>query len=271
VAQFSVLGGLQLEAQQNAVRALGYDLHQPCYLIAENQIEKLGAPKLVILPSAQALRESTWQTLLAYVKSGGNLLVSGPLSRDEHWHLVDRLTPLGIHGKLKPLTFHTASLALRAEYKPLSNLLVAPIDLSFEQQKQKHLEYLDFSELSTVLSLRLEKGRLFWAAYPVELSEGSRATSAFYETILHFLDFKPLFAGQVPPPTGVLAYRLDLQDAVLYVLESELDYSQLDQGVDLNFQDSLTGAPLKLALHSQHAALALIDKHSKQIVAHYGF
>ena len=35
-AQFSVLGSFQLEAQQKAVRALGYDLHQPCYVIAEN-------------------------------------------------------------------------------------------------------------------------------------------------------------------------------------------------------------------------------------------
>ena len=73
-------------------------LHQPCYVIAESQIEKLGSPKLVILPSAQALRESTWQALLAYVRNGGNLLVTGPVSRDEHWHLVDRLTPLGIKG-----------------------------------------------------------------------------------------------------------------------------------------------------------------------------
>ena len=72
-AQFSVHPELQLAAQQNAVRALAYDLHQPCYIITENQIDKLGSPKLVLLPSAQALRESTWQALLGYAKNGGNL------------------------------------------------------------------------------------------------------------------------------------------------------------------------------------------------------
>jgi hypothetical protein len=111
-AQFSVYAELQLAAQQNAVRALAYDLHQPCSILAENQIDKLGslAPKLVILPSAQALRESTWQAVLAYVKSGGDLLVTGPVSRDEHWHPIDRLTPLGIKGHAEPLTSHASEI-----------------------------------------------------------------------------------------------------------------------------------------------------------------
>ncbi len=270
-AQFSVLADLQIAAQQNAVRALAYGLHQPCYIIAENQIDKLGSPKLVILPSAQALRESTWQALLTYVKDGGNLLVTGPVSRDEHWRLVDRLSRLGIKASVKPLTFHNASLVLRPQYDPLTNLVVGPIELSFNQQKQQFLEYLDFPELSAVKSLTLEKGKLFWAAYPVELSEGSSATSSLYETILGYLDFKPPFTGQVPPPNGVLAYPVELQDAVLYILESELDRSALDQDVDLNFQDSATGAQLKLHLPAQHAALALIDKKTKSIVAKYGF
>ena len=42
------------------------------------------------------------------------------------------------------------------------------------------------------------------------------------------------------------------------------------QDVD-HFQDSVTGAELKFHLPAQHAALALIDKKTKQIVAKYGF
>ena len=56
-AQYSALADFQLAAQQRAVRALAYDAHLPAYVIAENQIEKLGAPKLAILPSPQALGE----------------------------------------------------------------------------------------------------------------------------------------------------------------------------------------------------------------------
>src|SRR5437588_2110024 len=84
-AQFSVLAEFQLSAQQRAVRALAYDDHLAAYIVAENQIEKLGTPKLAILPSPQALGEAAWKALLNYVEAGGNLLVTGPVDHDEQW------------------------------------------------------------------------------------------------------------------------------------------------------------------------------------------
>src|SRR5262249_28537328 len=50
-SQFSVRADLQVEAQRKAVRALAYYDHLAPYAIAENQIEKIGSPKLAILPS----------------------------------------------------------------------------------------------------------------------------------------------------------------------------------------------------------------------------
>src|SRR5262249_21320628 len=81
-AQFSVMSDLQLEAQRKAVRALIYYARVPGSILAENQIEKLGSPKLVILPSPQALTAKTWGLLMSYVNQGGNLLVTGPVERD---------------------------------------------------------------------------------------------------------------------------------------------------------------------------------------------
>ncbi len=251
-AQFSVLGGLQLEAQQNAVRSLGYDLHQPCYIVAESQIEKLGSPKLTILPSAQALRESTWQALLTYVKNGGNLLVTGPVSRDEHWHLVDRLSSLGIKASTEPLTAHAMMLHFGA--------LAVP-SISFDQQKQQLLEFLRFEDGSTEKELSLGSGKLIWISHPLELAESPFAESGVYNTILDRLSFH---VGLQPFST--LIYPLELPDAVLYILESETD-----RDADISFHDPISGAELSLHLPAQHAALALIDKHTKQIVAKYGF
>jgi hypothetical protein len=251
-AQFSVLGGLQLEAQQDAVRALGYDLHQPCYVIAESQIDKLGSPKLVILPAAQALRESTWQALLAYVKNGGNLLVTGPVSRDEHWHVVDRLTPLGIKARTEPLTAHTMLLYFGA--------LAVPA-ISFDQQKQQILEYLRFADGSNAKELSLGNGKLFWISYPLELAETPVAAAGVYNTILDKLGFHVGFQ-----PFSTLIYPIEFPGAVLYILESETD-----RDADFSFHDPISGAELSIHLPAQHAALALIDRHTKQIVAKYGF
>jgi len=50
------------------------------------------------------------------------------------------------------------------------------------------------------------------------------------------------------------------------VLESESDQ---DAAIDLH--DDATNTNVKLSLRAQHAALALIDKKSKTVVAKYGF
>jgi uncharacterized protein HemY len=91
--------GLQLEAQQKAVRALTYHDRLTAYAIAENQIDKLGKPKLVILPSAQALTEKAWRALLQYANEGGNLLITGPVDYDEHWRQAARAAQLNVELK----------------------------------------------------------------------------------------------------------------------------------------------------------------------------
>ena len=252
VAQFSVHPELQLAAQQNAVRALAYELRQPCQIIAENQIDKLGSPKLVILPSAQAIRESTWQALITYVKSGGKLLVTGPVSRDEHWQLVDRYSPLGIKATTEPLTFHSSEIA--------STLKTSPLPVPFDQQKQQLLEFLRFADGSAVTNLSLGNGKLWWCACPVELSDNLQAAVPTYGGALGL--FTPRFEAR--PAT--LIYPIELENAVFYVFESEFSQDQ-----DINIRDEVTGTELKFKLPSERAALALIDKHTKQIVAKYGF
>jgi len=262
-AQFSVQADLQIAAQQNAVRALGYDLHQPCYIITENQISKLGTPKLVILPSAQALRESTWQALLAYARNGGNLLVTGPVSRDEHWQLVDRYAPLGIKAVTEPLTFHSASIgnSLGPSAAP------SPIVLSFDQQDQQLLEYLRFEDGAGAKAFPLERGQVFWAAYPVELAENTQAAAALYRQVVERAGIPRACEGApFSVDGGILVLPIQLQNAVLYILESE---SATDAPITI--KDSGTGVELEMRLPRQRAALALIDKKTKQVVAKYGF
>ncbi len=57
-----------------------------------------------------------------------------------------------------------------------------------------------------------------------------------------------------------------LGDSVLYVIASE---SADDAGIDL--RDKLTGVGLSLQLPAGHAALALIGKQQKSLIAKYGF
>ena len=255
-AQFSVMADLQLEAQRNAVRALAYDARLGCYAIAENQLDKLGSPKLAIVPSPQALSDKGWDALLNYARAGGNLLVTGPVNRDEHWHEVNRTAHLNVDAHTEPLTYHNASLVLNGHAIPLW----------FEQTKQSWLESLRFGDGSTVKEIALGKGRIFWVAYPVEVAESSEAAVEVYKYVAGRLGLSPAFDLQTQLSPGVLVYPTVLDDSVLYVMTSD---SAEDAKIDL--RDKLTGAGLSLQLPAGHAALAIIGKKPSSLIAKYGF
>lgn len=137
--------------------------------------------------------------------------------------------------------------------------------LSFDLQKQSWLEGLRFADGATLEQIAHGKGRIFWAAYPVELADGPQAADALYSYVLNQMGIQPPFEWRRATP-GVLIYPTVLQDSVLYVLESE---SAGPAKIDL--RDRMTGACLMLTLPSQRAALALIRKSDGAIIAKYGF
>jgi hypothetical protein len=70
--------------------------------------------------------------------------------------------------------------------------------------------------------------------------------------------------GQVSP--GVLIFPIVLQGSVLYIMASE---SMEDSAIDL--RDRATGTSVKLKLASQRAAMVVVSKKSRAVVAKYGF
>jgi len=257
-AQFSVIQGLQLEAQQKAVRALMYNDRLTAYAVAENQIDKLGTPKLAILPSAQALTEKAWRVLLQYTKDGGNLLITGPVDYNEHWQSMGRAEQLKLDARTEPLVYHNATLSLGGRTQTLA--------LSFDAQKQTWLNALHFKNESTLEELPYGKGRIFWAAYPVELAEGTLPAADLYAYVANRVGIAPAFELQSTLSPGVLIYPTVLDDSVMYVMVSD---AAEDSKIDL--RDKLTGARVSLLLPAQHAAIAVIGKGEKGVVAKYGF
>jgi hypothetical protein len=255
-AQYSVFADFQVEAQRRAVRALAYGVHLQPYVIAENQIDRLGAPKLAILPSPQALGDAAWVALLQYVDAGGNLLVTGPVDRDELWQIVHRALDLGVQAHVEPLTYHNASVQIGNRSLPLT----------FGQAQQTGLDSLLFDDRSTLKEIHHGKGRIFWVSYPVELAEDLRASADLYTYVANQLNITPAFTQQSPLPPGVLAFPIMLADSVLYVFVSD---SANDSAVSL--RDQATGVPLAFTLPAEHAALAVVTKKEKKIVAKYGF
>ena len=255
-AQYSALADFQLEAQRRSVRAIAYSAHLPAYVVAENQIENLGSPRLAILPSPQALTDAAWNRLLQYVDQGGNLLVTGPVDRNEHWQAVHRASALGIVGYVEPLVSHNAELKL-GDHR---------ISLVFGQQQQNWLESLRFEDGATLKEIPHGKGRIYWSAYPVELAEDLESVADLYDFVAGQLNIAPPFTSLVPIPAGVLVFPTVLSDSILYVIVSDSD-----QDAVINILDRATDAPLRFRLPAQHAAIAVIGKKERRLVAKYGF
>ncbi len=256
--QYSDLYTLAMSGTQHALRALAYNDHTPVRMLPENRFGDLGQPRLVILPSAQALSNTGWQQLLKYVDGGGLLLITGPVSRDEHWKRVDRMSELGVHATVEPLIVRQSELKLPGEK--------APVQVTFPGTVQQlPFEVLRFADGNSVEDVRHGKGKILWAQDPVELSEGYDAAAALYRYALGVAGVEPPFTELTPLSPGVLAFPTVLDDAVLYSFSCE---ALADQAVDL--RDRISHAHIRFQLRSQHGAALLLRRSDGAVLAAYG-
>lgn len=243
---------------KKAVRALAYHDHQPLRMLPENRIAELGQPRLVILPSSQALTDKAWQQLLAYVNDGGHLLVTGPVNYDEHWQPADRLAALGVQAQTVTLDVRQSTLQIPGRAVPLalsypSDVQTAPTDI------------LRFADGAGVETIHHGKGIILWASDPVELAEGYKAPAALYSYAMQEAGIVPPFRELAPLSPGVLAFVTVLKDAVLYSFSSETFENQ-----HINLEDAVTHARLDFTLPAQRGAVVLLDRNTGKVLAQYG-
>ncbi|HEX4065089.1 MAG TPA: hypothetical protein VHZ09_03620 [Acidobacteriaceae bacterium] len=267
VELYSGLGGLALETQKKALRAMAYWDHQPLRVLPENQLAELCAasvcPKLVFLPSAQGLTDAAWQQLLDYAAQGGTLLVTGPVDRDEHCQPVDRASALGVKAEVVPLAVRGSSLAL-----PDGGTLALGFPADVQQSATWTARFADGKSVDVRSH---GSGKILWTADPVEFAEGYAATAALYRWALDEAGVKRSFKEVSPLSDVVLAFPTVLEAAdgngagvVLYSFSNE---SMDAEPVDL--VDALTGAHLKFTMGAQRGAALLLDSHGR-ILASYG-
>jgi hypothetical protein len=254
--QYSVLGGLGLNTQKHALRAMAYWDHTPLRMLPENRLAQLGMPKLAILPAPQGLTQKAWDELMTYVARGGTLLVTGPVDRDEHWQPVDRMAPLGVKAKEIPLVVRGSSLTL-----PDGKTFALGFPADVQQSATWTMRFADGKSVEVVSH---GEGKILWAADPVEFAEGTRATAALYLWALKEAGVRPSFREVEPLSDAVLAYPTELPEAELYSFSNESDQTHV---VDLD--DARTGAHIHFTMERQRGALLLLSAKG-EVMASYG-
>ena len=142
-----------------------------------------------------------------------------------------------------------------------SLLRLSASPLAFDLQAQGWLESLDFGHMG-FLEINHGKGRIFWSAEPVELAQGDQPAADVYDYVMTRIGIQASFGA----PPGILIFQIPLSDSVLYVVESD---TNVDSPVQ--FQDPVTGVHVSFNLPAGHAAMALVGKKEKAVVAKYGF
>jgi hypothetical protein len=251
--QYSPFSNLAIVSQQRAARVMNYQCRIPARIVSEDNVGDIVNSKLVVLPSPQALSESTWKALLAYVDRGGNLLITGPVERNEHWQRTHRLSDLGIDAEASALNYRGAEI-------DMGN---SRVELGFGIDIQKHAEALHLNDGKSYLEVKRGSGTIFLVTYPVELAESPDATESVYRHVLSVAEIDPPFKVNTPSPSILIRPRF-FEDSTLYLLVSE---SSLDTTLDI--RDKRSGAQLEFTLPAQRTKLVLIDKKTGTVLSSF--
>jgi hypothetical protein len=249
--QLSVRNATALEAQQKCVRALYHYARAEAYAVGEYQIELLGNPKLIILPSPAGLTRSAWEAIRGKVEAGATLLVSGPFDDDPHFHSTGRLKEIGFVSSSGPLTTR-------------ENLLKWPdgeARLTYSGDKTTFLDRAVLPDGASWAEKPLGKGRVLFAPLPLELNENLQAVGGVYRYALKAAGVAATYSTSLADP-GILICPTRFPHATLYVLTSESGRPEV------SFRDQRSGKAISGGLDPGRAALLLIGDDGGVLAAY---
>ncbi len=250
--QMSVYNSQALTAQQNAVRVLfNYD-RAAAYAVGEYQIQTLGNPKLILLPSAYGLTHAAWQALEAHVRAGATLLISGPFNESPHLHPTERAASVGLGYKNVPLELRNQSFTFPGGTVPL----VYAGDTTTILRRAALPDGQDWKEV------QLGKGRILFSALPLELNTRLGSVAKVYAYALKAAGVKPEYTTTITDP-GILICPTLLPQATLYVLTSETNQTHVE------FRDARSGATFTGTLPPGRAALLLVGTNGKLLASYH--
>ncbi len=232
--QLSVGNRYAVEAQQTAVRALYNYARAEAYAVGEYQIELVGDPKLIVLPSPSTLTATAWEAIRKKVEGGATLLVSGRFEQ-----IGPPVEPLAIRENLLKWPEGEARLVYGGD----------------------KTTFLDRSGLSSWDEKSLGKGRILFSPLPLELNDNVQAVGDVYRYALKVAGVVPAYSTGLRDP-GILICPTRFPHATLYVLASESSQEAV------SFRDRTSGKEFGGRLEAGRAALLLVGEDGSLLASY---
>ena len=241
--QLSVFSPLSVEAQQASVRALYGYTRLAAYAVGEDQIDRLGNPKLIIVPSPWVLSDACWTALLEAARQGATVLISGRFDLNEHFEPTSRAKDIGIAYNPKLLD-------------TLRNAFTSPAGsavLNFGGKKTDLLQAAALPGGATFVEKPMGSGKLLFATLPLELSDNTAAVGDVYRYASQEAGITPVYTTKVQD-AAILICPTVLPKATLYVVSSQTSR----EGFAVAFHDVRSGKDFASHLDAGRSALLLI-------------
>jgi hypothetical protein len=251
-SQLSVANPLALEAQQTAVRVLYNYARSQAYAVGEYQSQLLGSPKLILLPSPLGVTDEAWQAIEQKVREGAVLLVTGPFGGDAHFHATARQDSVG-------LSYTDGALTVR------ENLFHFPggdETIVYSGLKATVLNRAFLPSGEDWVEMPLGKGKILFAALPLELNDNLQAVADVYSYALKAANVTSVYSTTLKD-AGILICPTRFPKATLYVLTSESNRSEV------SFVDLRSGQKFSGELPSGRAALLLVGTDGKLLASYH--
>jgi hypothetical protein len=201
------------EATRKCVRAMYYHCGVPMQAVSEYTLsEYAGNAKLIVVPSPRVLTEKCWETLLAEIRRGATVAISGPIDEDDHWLPVDRSNLFGAKAQTVPIAASEAITIGTREHV-----------IRYDGEKMQRIEkaVLRGSPARAIVQ-PYGLGRVVWSPLPLEVGDSIPAVAAFYQLALSLARVAPVFTA-TPGTPAVLILPSVFRDVVLYTFVSEID------------------------------------------------
>lgn len=166
----------------------------PEHLFKRENKSAVGSPALILLPAMQTLERTVWEELLAHVKAGAVLLISGCIDQDPHFAPDEKISTLDssyftgklmnfekidIDGKEYVLDFRPV-----VGYADVSNLLNCGRFQDCASSSPSSVP----AHTSGLREYAVGSGRILYCPYPLELSTNTEAVCACYEYAMKLAD-----------------------------------------------------------------------------------
>jgi hypothetical protein len=240
--QLSAFNAYAIEAQQKAVRALFNGSRASAYAVGEHQIDLLGEPKLIILPSPWMLSEAAWQGLIEAVRGGAKLLITGRFDLDEHFRPTGRHTESGIDYEGRIL----ATRENRVSWPGGEGTF------SFSGDKTTFIDQGVLASGETFARQQIGGGEVLFFSLPLELSDDLNLLSEVYTWALEEAGVEPVYDTEIDDP-GIVICPTILDQGTLYVVASESSTAR-----HVSFRDRRSGQPIEVVLDPGRASVLLV-------------